>query len=198
MIEDELVKLWQSSPNQERIKFERSRLMIDVQSSLDRLHKSIRYRDLREIIATVIVIPVFMFYIYVIPFVLTKIASALIVLWGVYVILRLRKVKKYKPNSLTETYLEYLYKTREYLLKQKHLLDTVLYWFVIPFVVFTLLFFLGFQELPHVTFRKTATLCCSSVVLGIVVYFLNKHAARKHILPQLRKVEELIKVMEEK
>ena len=48
MIEDELVKIWQSSPNQERVKFEKSRLMIDVQSSLDRLHRFVKYRDLMD------------------------------------------------------------------------------------------------------------------------------------------------------
>jgi hypothetical protein len=31
-MEDELVKIWQSSPNTEVIKFEKSRLMVDVQS----------------------------------------------------------------------------------------------------------------------------------------------------------------------
>jgi hypothetical protein len=58
-MEDELVKIWQSSPNQERVKFEKSRLMIDAQSSIDRLHKEIRFRDIKEQIAVIIVIPAF-------------------------------------------------------------------------------------------------------------------------------------------
>jgi len=34
MIEDELIKLWQTSSNAEHIKFEKSKLMIELQSSL--------------------------------------------------------------------------------------------------------------------------------------------------------------------
>ena len=38
MIEDELIKIWQSSSNQERVKFEKSKLMIELQLSLKRLN----------------------------------------------------------------------------------------------------------------------------------------------------------------
>src|SRR5579885_1868435 len=102
MMEDELIKIWQSSPNSERIKFEKSRLMMDVQSSLDDFNKKVKHRDLRELIAFAIAAPVFAYYIYSVPFVLTKIASALILVWGVFVVLRLRNAKKLQPAKFTE------------------------------------------------------------------------------------------------
>lgn len=196
MMDDELIKIWQSSSNQERVKFEKSRLMIDVQSSLDRLHKAIKYRDLREIIAAMVVIPVFTFYTYTIPFTLSKIASVLIILWTIYVVIRLIKTKKSKPSAFTESYLEYLYKTREYLNVQKQLLDTVLYWYILPCIALMFLFLMGFIGIPEkVTYIIiTGT---SGVALGIIVYFLNKRAVRKSFLPRLEKVEELLKVLEE-
>jgi len=40
--------------------------------------------------------------------------------------------KKHKPGAFTETYLEYLHQTRNYLLVQKQLLDSVLYWYILP------------------------------------------------------------------
>jgi hypothetical protein len=195
MIEDELIKIWQSSPNQERVKFEKSRLMIDVQSSLDRFHKAIRNRDLTETIAAIIVIPVFAYYAYIIPHTATKIASVLIALWAVYVVIKLKKARKSKPGAFTETYQEYLYKTREYLIVQKKLLDTVLYWYILPGFAFILLFLLGFIGMPekHNYIIKTGTL---STVLGVLVYFLNRRAVKKRITPRLEKVDELIKVME--
>ena len=195
MIDDELIKIWQSSPNQERVKFEKSRLIIDVQSSLDRLHKALKYRDLSEIIGAMIVIPVFIFYAYYIPFTLSKIASVLIALWAIYVIIRLRKAKKNKPSPLTETYLEYLYKTREYLHVQKQLSDTLLYWYVLPCTVFVLLFFMGFieiaEKLTHIVMGA------SGIVIGIVIYSWYKRKVKKTYVPGLEKIEELIKVMEE-
>jgi hypothetical protein len=194
MIEDELVKIWQSSPNQERIKFERSRLMLDVQSSLDRLHWKIKYRDLMEQIAVIATIPVFAYYAYNIPFTLTKIASVLIILFGVYVIIRLRNAKKHKPGALTETYLEYLYKTREYLKVQKNLVDSVLYWYLLPGGVLIFLFILGpgiAGRLPQIIKMGVIT-----TAIGAAGYLLNKRAVKKQFIPRLEKIEELIRVIE--
>lgn len=190
-----MVRIWQSSPNQERVKFEKSRLMIDVQSSMDSLHKKIKYRDLKDTVSAMIIIPVFSFYIYIVPFTLSKIASGLTALWAIYLIIRLRKAKKNKPSAFMGTYLDYLYKSRQFLLDQKRLMDTVLYWAIIPFIALTSLFFIGFIDRPGVTNTRTIALCGGSVVLGISVYFMNKWAVKKQILPRLEKVERLIKVM---
>lgn len=194
MIEDELVKIWQSSPNQERVKFEKSRLMIELQSSLDRFHKSIRNRDLTETIAAIMVIPVFAFYTYVIPHALTKIASVLICFWAIYVVIRLRNARKHKPGAMTETYQDYLYKMRNYISVQKTLLDTVLYWYLLPGFALMLLFLAGFIGVPgkEAYIIRTGTF---AAVLGVIVYFLNRRAVKKHILPRLAKVDELIEVI---
>lgn len=194
-MEDELIRIWQSSPNQERVKFQKSRLMIDLQSSLDRFHKVIRNRDLVETIAAIMVIPIFAYYAYVIPYVLTKIASVLIGVWAVYVVIRLRKARMHKPGAFTASYQEYLHKTREYLSVQKKLLDTVLYWYLLPGFVLMLLFLMGFIGNPekHTYVIRTGTV---AFILGIFVYFLNRRAVKKHIIPRLEKVDELIKVLE--
>ena len=195
MIEDELVKIWQSSPNQERVKFEKSRLMIDMQSTLDHLHKKIKYRDLGEQIGAMMVIPVFAYYAYSIPFMLTKVASVLIIFWAVYVIVRLRNAKKHKPSAFTETYLEYLYKSREYLKVQKQLLDNVLYWYILPAAILVFLFILG----PGITGRvvKIIKLGVGNILLGVAIYFLNKRAVKKEFVPRLEKIDKLISVMED-
>ena len=195
MIEDELVRIWQSSPNQERVKFEKSRLMIDVQSSLERVHKLVKYRDLMDTIPAIIIIPVFAYYTFIVPFTLTKIASGFIALWAVYLLIRLRKAKKNKPDAFTGTYLEYLYKSRQFLMDQKELMDTVLYWAIIPMLILVSLFFIGFWERPGPTINRAIALG-GNVVLGLVVYFMNKLAVKKQIMPRMKKVDELIKVME--
>jgi hypothetical protein len=193
MIEDELVKIWQSSPNQEQAKFEKSKLMIEVQSTLDRLHQKIRYRDLMEQLAVVLVSPVFAYYAYSIPFVLTKIASVLIILWGIYVIIRLQKAKKHKPVALTETYLEYLHQTREYLRVQKQLIDSVPYWYILPAALLMFLFILG----PGLAGRlqKVLKLTGGIVALSVAIYWLNKRAVKKQLDPRLEKINKLIDVM---
>jgi hypothetical protein len=196
MMEEELRIIWQSSANEERLKFEKSRLIMDVQLSLDRIHKSIRFRDLIETIGAMTVVPVFVYYAYTIPFTLSKIASVLIALWAIFVIVQLRKAKKHKPGAYTETYLEYLLKTRDYLLVQKRLLDTVLYWYILPCLALMFLFLMGFIGIPE-KFTWLMITATAAVVSGIIIYFLNKRAVKKGIIPRLNKVEELIKLMEE-
>jgi hypothetical protein len=191
MMEEELIKIWQSSPNQERIKFEKSRLIIDVQSSMDHFHKKIKYRDLRELIAAIIVIPIFAYITYAIPFMLSKIASVLTIAWAIYIIIHLRNARKHKPSAFSEAYLEYLYKTKDYLTIQKQLLDSVLYWYIFPGITLTMLFVIGIG-VP----AKIMRMAILNVVLAVATYVLNKRAVKKQIMPRLLKVNELISMME--
>jgi hypothetical protein len=195
MIEDELVRIWQSSPNQERVKFEKSRLMIEVQSSMDHFHKQVKYRDLREQIAVIIVIPFFAYAAYSIPHLLTKLASVLIIGWAVYVFFRLRNAKKHKPGAFTETYIEYLYKTRAYLQIQKQLMDSVVYWYILPGMLLVILFLMGFIGIPGKA-RGIMKVSIANALLAVVTYFLNKRSVKRQIMPRLEKVDQLIKVME--
>ena len=190
-MEDELMKIWKSSSNQERVKFEKSRLMLEVQSSIDRLDRIIKYRDMREMIAVAIVIPAFVFQAFKTPFILSKIACVFIILFAIYVVIQLRKAKRHRPGRLTETYLEYLHKTKEYLNVQKQLLDTALYWYILPGYIGISLFTLGTGKLPYIIKMQVL-----SVAFGILAYFLNKRAVNKTLLPRLQKIDELIKVME--
>lgn len=192
MIEDELVKLWQSSPNQERIKFDKSRLMLEVQSGIDKLERAIKYRDLRETLAVAIVIPFFIYMGYLIPSLLTKIGSGLIVMYGIFVVFWLNQAKKHKPGPLTATYLEYLRKAKQHLDAQKHLLDTVLYWYILPAYVSMSVFMLG-SGTHEVIIRMQIGL----IALCVAIYYLNKRAVTKTLMPKLVKIEAAIQVMEQ-
>ncbi len=196
MIEEELIKIWQSSTEAERLKFKKSRLMIDLQSSSDRLHKSIKYRDLTEIITAIVMILIFGYITYTVPLIISKIAAILIILWLIYVIFRLRSSKKHKPSALTENYLDYLYKTKEYLHIQKKLLGSVLYWYILPPFIGIIVFLSGLWTIPetHNTIILTAI---GAVGYGFFTYLLNKRKIKKEITPRLRKVDDLIGIMKE-
>ena len=196
MMEDELIKIWQSSPNQEKIKFEKSKLIIEVQSSLDRIQRSWKYMIIRETIAAIIAIPAFLFITYNVPYTISKIGSIWIVLAVIYILIRLKSAKKHKPTDLTETYIDYLYKTKDYLNAQKKLLDTVLYWYVLPVFPGYVLILLGFIHIPEK--RKIIIIAALAfVVMAILAYILNKRGVRKEFDPRLKKIDELIQVLEE-
>ena len=169
MKEEDLIKIWHSSPNQERVKFEKSRLMVEVHTTVDRLHGMIKSGSRRLMIATLITVPVFTFSIYIIPFTLSKIASGLAVLYWVYGFMRVRKAKKNEPKDFTGTYLEYLHKTKIFLLDQKQLIDTGIYWAIIPAISFCILFFLGLMESPLFTTTAIIALCVGYIVIGVDV-----------------------------
>jgi hypothetical protein len=195
MMEEELIRIWQSSPNQERINFEKSRLMLEVQSNIDRLDKMIKYRDIRELAGVVVVIPLFIFLGYKSPFVISKIGAGCIILWAIYGVVRLLNARKHKPGLFSGTYLEYLRKTKEYLQAQAHMLDTVLYWYILPCHIGLTLMFLG----PLLGVGKLYTFIKAEVltaIVGIVIYILNKRAVNKTLLPRLEKIDDLIKAME--
>jgi len=194
-MEEELIKIWQSSPNLERVKFEKSRLMIEVQSTLDDFNKKVKYRDLREQIAIVIASPVFAYYVYSVPYVLTKIASVLIIVWSIFVALRLRNAKRHQPAKFSETYVDYLHKSQTYISIQKQMLDTVLYWYILPVAACLSLFVAGFKDVPGKLpwIIRTESMI---IVMGVAIYFLNKYAVKKQILPVLQKINELIKTLD--
>tara|TARA_R110002033_G_C3774339_1_gene228593 strand:+ start:49 stop:552 length:504 start_codon:yes stop_codon:yes gene_type:complete len=167
--------------------------MIDLQSSLDRFHRTIKYRDLMETIPGIIIIPIFVYIAYTIPFTLSKIGAIWIILSIIYIIIRLQKAKKIRPGSFTETYRDYLIKTKEYLFIQKKLLDTVIYWYFSPIAIGIVLFSIGAIN----NIKDLLVNLGGLIVLGIIVYILNKRAIKKQITPRLKKIDELLKVMEE-
>lgn len=196
MIEDELIKIWQSSSNQERVKFEKSKLMMELQSSLGRLHRWWKYLELVEVVAAIITILSFAFIVYWVPFTSTKIAAALVVIWSSHILIRVLGIKKFKPNDLEENYLEYLKKTREYLEVQKKLLNTSVYWANLPIYPIVLLFFVGVWEIPATRYIIISSYLVM-VGMGIWAYVLNKRRVKNEIDPRIKRVDDLIKTLEE-
>jgi preprotein translocase subunit YajC len=68
-----------------------------------------------------------------------------------------------------------------------------MYWYFTPLAIGISLFFLGSIRDTKELITKFTIL----IVMGVIVYFLNKRAVKKQIAPRLKKIDELIKVMEE-
>ena len=192
MMEDELIKIWQSSSSQERIKFDKSKLMIELQASLGRLHRWWKYIELVNVISALITIPLFILIVYWAPFTSMKIASVLVIVWSIYVGIRMLGIKKLKPSDLEGNYLQYLEKTRAYLLAQKRLLETSLNWAILTIYPIILLFFVGIWEKPLA--RYIAVIAFLALVgIGIHEYYLSKRRVKNEINPRIARVDELIK-----
>ena len=195
MIEDELIKIWQSSSNQERIKFEKSKLMIELQSSLKRLDKWWNYIELSETVLAVFGVLLSTFLLFKIPFILTKIALALMIICAVYLIIKYRGVKKFQPSDLENNYLNYLKKNREYLQAQKKFLKTYFYWGILPVYPIMLLFTISVWE--KVPIHLIVLINVAAIGIGIYGYFLNKKRVKREIIPRISGINELINQLEQ-
>ena len=196
-MEDELIKIWQSSPEIEQIKFEKSRLLLDMENSLDRFHRLLKFGILSEQIGAIIAIPALLYAIYHMPSILSKIASLLIIIWLVWYTFLLRKFKKARPNSVTLGYLEYLKKNRTFLNTLKKWGDTGMYWYILPPTSGYFLFIAGHYLEGMVNNAFLVKLILFGLVVVIAYYFYFKWIVKTIYAPRLQKIDELIKVMEE-
>ncbi len=195
MIEDELIKIWQSSSKQELIKFEKSKLMIELQSSLKRLHRWWNYLELSESILAVFGVLLSILLFFKLPFILIKIALALMIICAIYLIIKYQGVKKFKPSDLEENYLNYLKKNREYLQTQKKFLKTYVYWGILPVYPIMLLFTISIWG--KVPAYLIIIINIAAIGIGVYGYFLNKKRVKKEITPRISRVNELINKLEQ-
>ena len=102
---------------------------------------------------------------------------------------------------------EQLQNRKTYLKKQKKLLDTVLYWYVLPPFIFNIVMIFGVGDvsgydhwavelLPDLLREKIMTTVFLLAFFGYVVW-LNKQAAKKEYQPVIDEIERMQKQLEE-
>lgn len=205
MLEEELKNIWRNSSEATKIQFDISRLMIDLEHKLKRTQRQVKQRDFSEIAASVVGIPLFLFFAYEIPFVLTKVASMLSVLWFVYVIVRFRNSKKQAVKiNMASSFREQLDYHRNFLAHQMHLLNTILYWYVLPPFLCNLLFIVGIGDpaayqwnpllikLVPVTVASKITMLMGLLIFYSFVVWINKRAVQRNFKPMWQEVNEVI------
>jgi Ca2+/Na+ antiporter len=210
MLEQELKNIWKNSSKTEQIKFETSRLMIDLDKKMKRFEKTIRYRDMREIGSSVLGILLFGYFVFAIPFLLTKIASFFTVIWFAYVIYKFRAAKKHKsPANFSLSFREQLKQQKGNMIRQARLLDTVLYWYLLPPFILNVIFIMGLgsptdfnwsnsianQLLPLSMMSKIAYLLFVAVLYAGILW-LNKRAVKKEINPVIKDIERVLEQLE--
>ncbi len=204
MLEQELKQIWKNSSQIEKIKFDLSRLMMDLNSKLTSFESKIKNRDRREIGASIFGMVAFALLAFIVPFVLTKLACLLAIVWFVYVIYRLKQVKQHKKNiDVSESYLSQLKSQKTYLKQEAQLLNNVLYWYVLPPFLMNVLFVMGLGSpadltessrfldfLPFEFYEKLRFLLLIAV-FSVFVVWMNKRAVKKNFIPLIAKIERL-------
>ncbi|GAB5526181.1 MAG: hypothetical protein Roseis2KO_40530 [Roseivirga sp.] len=204
MLEQELKNIWKNSSQVEQIKFDLSRLVIDLDSKMKRIEKAIRSRDLREIGAALIVVPLFGYLAYEVPYPITRAAAILTILWAFFVIYKFRSVQKKRiKEDLSLSFRQQLANQKSNMMDQHRLIDTVLYWYVLPPFILNMLFVwsLGYpsdiewsgnliNHLPMDTNNKIGFTIALAIFNAFVVW-LNKRAVKKTLNPLIADIERV-------
>lgn len=210
MLEQALKEIWKNSSQAEKIKFDLSRLLIDLKSKMDSIERTIRKRDIAEITTALLMIPLFGYFAYEIPFVVSKVGSILSMIWFGYLIFKLRDVKEHKLSiDPALSFREQLANQKAYILQQARLIDTVLYWYLLPPLVAHAILVLGLGDpveygwaniivneiLPIPLIYKIVYLVfCAVLYAGIL--WINKRAVRRTYQPIIKEIERVQQQLE--
>ena len=75
--------------------------------------------------------------------------------------------------------------------------DTALYWYILPPMVGYMLFILGFSSGGTLENKQLIMPISVGVAVGVATYFYSRWIVKKMYAPRLKKIDELIKAMEE-
>ncbi|WKN44724.1 hypothetical protein [Tunicatimonas pelagia] len=151
MLDQELQKLWQQAPSEMQIKFNQSKLMIDLDRDIRKFERTLFWRDIREIVPAVLMTGYFGRIVYYEPDMIAKIGFGFLILGSLLVIVKLLVVKRFKSSTPSDApFQDYLKQRYQYLSKEKRLLETVLYWYISPFLIGYAILGLGLPlNIPH-------------------------------------------------
>ncbi|MFK7952967.1 MAG: hypothetical protein AB8B73_08990 [Ekhidna sp.] len=171
--------------------------MLDVQSSVDDFYKQMKMLYIREAMGAFIAIPMFIFYAFLVPHVLTKIGFILVALGAVFILYIMKKSKRKTPDQFSMSYLDYLLKTREFLEESKKNREKIIVWYILPIVVPLWLAMGGMYLNDTESLNFMLITVGTSVLVSIGIHFMNRRSANKVVAPKLEKVNNLIKSMQE-
>jgi len=184
---EELKEIWEYGVSN-TIDIKNETLMKDLSVELDRFERRIAKRDKLEIGVAIILIPLFLGAAFFVPMLLPKIAFFLFVPYLLLVIYQLKAVKKHKVVNNSVDVGESLRHQRLYYAKERDLLNSVLYWYILPPAVLQIVLYVTFVT----STGKLAFFIGLVVMVSVVIYILNKQAVKKDLDPMIRKLDDAI------
>ncbi|QCR21256.1 hypothetical protein [Pontibacter sp. SGAir0037] len=189
MLDDELKRLWQQASHEEVVRYNKTRLLDDLNKELKRMEKGLRNRDIREVVAAIAIVPAFGFIAYVKGDIFLIIGAILLVLTCLLIIYSLNRARKYEPKGLDTSLRDYLQQQKTFVDQQAKLLQNVLYWYILPLFVSMLFIVRG---LSH-----EISAYAIMVFLAIGLYYLNREALKKDLVPLQEKLKAALEELEE-
>jgi hypothetical protein len=190
MEENDLKQLWLGKGNEPHLEINNDILMNSLTKRMKNMEKQIRRRDYREIIAAICLIPLFTWWSIIFPQWLAKAGCMVIAATCVFVIITLGRARKVKvKEDISSEMKMHLITSRQLLLQQIRLLNSVVWWYLLPFFAGVALFNFG-------TVKGTVNKILWTVIIAglyAYIYYLNKRAVKKHLLPMEETVSKMLR-----
>jgi len=193
MNDNELKKIWQDTPHTENVQFNNQQILNDMNTSIQKLDRSIKWRNVREIAAAIFVIVFFAVQFFRFENDLAKLGAALVVPAALFVIYKLLEVRRSQKSVDVSTNIkEQLTDTRNYLKREQQLLKDILYWYILPLMIPVVIMSIGLDgfSVSNLVYLFTVFL------FSVFVYWLNQRGAQQFD-PYIEQVEEAIQQLEE-
>jgi hypothetical protein len=189
MDEDNLKQLWLNSGKEHRVEINNDMLIASLANKLKGIEKKIRRRDRREIFICVCLIPLFGWWTITVPQLQGKIGCIIIIAACLLVIFKLMRARRINiQNGIASEVQHKLIVSQQLLRQQIKLLQTILWWYLLPFFPGVMLFY--FASVTS-TLSKVIYIILVAAVYGYI-YYLNKRAVKKHLKPLEERVTKIL------
>jgi hypothetical protein len=205
MKDENLINIWKRSDFDVRFEFDKDSLVKELKTKVSTIDRNIKIRNFIEILVAVLFMPVFAYLLYEVPYYLFKLGCFTMLLWLFYLIYKLVSIRKYKPKNQDQLSLKLnLNNQKIYLYKEIDLLNSVLYWYLLPPFIGQILMLLGLNFHRQVEWNNQFLLdflpthiisqIAYMIFLTLLYYWIykkNKAAIEKDIRPIIKEIDQL-------
>lgn len=196
---DDLKTSWKKEIEQPENKQDLSDLVKSLRKETSKLDKSVKRRDFIEISIALMLIPVWIWQLFVVTSLMQTIALWILIIACIFIPYKMTKAKQVdapKDNSV----MAFLEVEKVKLESQKKLLESIAVWYISPLMLGIILFTAGATVdeagIPQIN-EQLAIYYFFCALLSVGVYWLNKRGAKKQFTPLLDKVNQRIKELTE-
>jgi len=194
MDENILKQLWLNSCNDQQVEINPEKLILSISQKINNIEKSVRRRDRREIFIAACMILLFGWWLIIMPHLLSKIGAAIIIAGCVLVMIRLPLARRNNIKKDTASAINYhLMVSLQSVKRQIKLLDTVAWWYLLPFFAGAICFYYSFP----VSFTSKAIYTITVAILYGYIYYINKREITKVLKPLEQNISKLLHELSE-
>jgi hypothetical protein len=192
MLEQEIKNIWKNSGREDKIKLDKTILLLELDKKLSSFERKIKHRDRREIYAGLFLIAAAILGIFLTSDPVTKIILFLVIPYVLFVIRKLLSVKKHQVKDMSLSVIDFMRNYKFYLQKEMALLRTVFWWYILPLLILYSAFIFNVST--------TTLYLLTHIIVGIaasaLIVYLNLSAVKNYFKPLILNVDKAIEELE--